>query len=193
MGMTFANKVTIGRIIAVPFFIGTIMYYVPQRDYLRVVALWIFIFAVFLDVVDGYIARTRHQKTAAGAILDPLADKILITSAFICLFRIGVYFQTVRFPIWFVVGVISRDVILIIGSLLIYMTNGRLDVEPSRWGKATTFFQVLSVIGILLQWKWSPWIWYITITLTIISGLGYLKDGVKLLNTNGNGTRHGTI
>src|SRR3989338_2065947 len=112
MGLTFANKITIVRIVAVPFFIATVLYYSPEENYLRYVALGIFLFAVISDVIDGYIARTRDQKTRAGAILDPLADKLLLISAFICLYKIGIQLGEIHFPVWFVVAVISRDVIL---------------------------------------------------------------------------------
>jgi CDP-diacylglycerol--glycerol-3-phosphate 3-phosphatidyltransferase len=185
MGLTFANKVTICRIITVPFFIGTILYYSPERDILRYIGLGIFCFAVLLDVIDGYIARRLHQKTRAGAILDPLADKVLLISSFICLFKVGAHFD-IRFPIWLVVAVISRDVILLLGSMLIYIIHGELNVEPSRWGKASTFFQVLSVISMLIQFQASVYIWYITILFTVISGLGYIRNGIKVLNIYGN-------
>ena len=142
MSLTFANKITIGRILAVPFFIATVLYYSPQRDHLRYVALAIFLFAVISDVIDGYIARTRHQKTQAGAILDPLADKLLLISAFICLYKIGTHFPQDRFPIWFIVTVISRDAILLMGSMILYILHGDLSIEATRWGKVTTFFPV---------------------------------------------------
>ena len=86
MGLTFANKVTVGRILLVPFFIATVLYLSDSRPNLRYIALGLFLLAVISDVIDGYIARTHHQKTKAGAILDPLADKILLISAFICLY-----------------------------------------------------------------------------------------------------------
>src|SRR3989338_7065868 len=86
--LSFANKVTIVRILTVPFFIATVLYYAPERDYLRLAALCIFLVAVISDVIDGYIARTWKEKTKAGAILDPLADKLLLISAFICLYKI---------------------------------------------------------------------------------------------------------
>lgn len=187
MGLTFANKVTIGRILAVPFFIAAILYYSPARDYLRYVGLGIFLFAVISDVIDGYIARTRNQKTKAGAILDPLADKILIISAFLCLYKIGIYFTgpgAVQFPIWLVVAVISRDVILLLGSMIIHLVRGEFNVNPTRWGKITTFFQVFCVIGVLLQWSFSSAIWYVTVVFTVISGIGYIRDGIKILNEN---------
>ena len=139
------------------------------------------------DVIDGYIARTRNQKTQAGAILDPLADKILIISAFLCLYKIGTYFPGpggVQFPIWLVVAVISRDVILLLGSMIIHLVRGEFNVNPTKWGKVTTFFQVFCVLGILLQWSFSAAIWYVTVVFTVISGLGYIRKGIKILNEN---------
>lgn len=180
--LTFANKITILRILAVPFFIGTVLY-MPQREHLRLAALGIFLFAVISDVIDGYIARKRQQKTRAGAILDPLADKLLLISAFICLYKVGVFFEVVRFPIWLVVAVISRDVIIILGAMIIQMSAGDFDIRPTRWGKATTFFQVFCVIGLLLQWLFSPWLWVVTLVLTTISGIVYIRNGIKILNT----------
>lgn len=185
MGLTFANKITIVRIVAVPFFIATLQYYSLERDHLRYVALGIFLFAVISDVIDGYVARTRNQKTIAGAILDPLADKILLISAFVCLSMVGVYFEPqFRPPMWLVVAVISRDVILILGSMIIQMVRGRLTIEPTKWGKATTFMQVVCVTGILLHWPFSPVIWYLTLGLTAISGVHYIYNGIKTLNAH---------
>lgn len=183
--MTFANKVTLARILAVPFFISAVLYYAPERDFLRFVALGLFMFAVISDVIDGYIARLRHQRTKAGAILDPLADKLLLISAFICLYKIGIWFESVRFPIWLVISVISRDVILLLGAMVIYLVQGNLTIEPTPWGKATTFFQVMAVLGILLQWPISSLIWYPALVLTVISGVDYMRKGIKVLNNNG--------
>lgn len=182
MALTFANKVTICRILAVPFFVATLLSYTPERDYLRYVALGIFSLAVITDVIDGYIARTRHQKTRAGAILDPLADKLLLISSFLCLFKIRMLFEFIRFPVWLVVAVISRDIILVVGISIIQIVNGSADVVPSRWGKATTFLQVCCIVGMLLQWEASSAIWYVTVVLTVVSGIGYLRGGIKTLN-----------
>ena len=182
MALTFANKVTIGRILVVPFFIATVLYYSRERDCLRWIALWIFLFAVITDVIDGYIARTRHQKTKAGAILDPLADKLLLISAFICLTIKGEIFPSVKFPLWLVVSVISRDVILLLGAMIIHLVQGDITITPTKWGKATTFFQIMCILTVLLQWKVSVVLWYMTAGLTVISGLGYIRGGIKTLN-----------
>ena len=182
MSVTLANKLTMCRLFIVPFFISNVLYYSPEKDYLRFIALGLFLTAVTLDVLDGFVARRFHQETKAGAILDPLADKILLISAYICLYKIGVLFETVQFPIWLVVAVISRDVVLLLGSMIIRITNGDIIVKPTVWGKMTMFFQVLAVIGILLQWPLLSFLWYVILVLVIISGVDYLIKGVKELN-----------
>ena len=182
MPLTFANRITIGRILAVPFLIVTLLYFGPQRDYLRWVALGFFLFAVVTDVVDGHIARTRHQKTPAGKILDPFADKLLLISSFLCLYGIRFRLPVVEFPLWLIVIVISRDVILITGAMLLYVIYRRLPMESTRWGKMSTFFQVLAVMGMLLQWSWSVFIWPLTALMAVISGVDYLRQGIKWIN-----------
>lgn len=184
MGLTFANKITVGRILAVPFFIATVLYYTPERDSLRYVALGIFLTAVISDVIDGYIARTRHQKTQAGVILDPLADKILLISAFLCLYLIGGNFDVLRFPLWLVVALISRDVILLAGALIIQMVTGRLTMEANFWGKTTTFLQIVCVIGMLLQLEASRIFWPLALVVTFISGVIYIKEGMTVINAH---------
>ncbi len=185
MSLTLANKITFGRILAVPFFITVILYYSPQNDYLRFIALGIFILAGIGDVLDGYVARARNQKTEIGAILDPLADKILLTSAFLCLYVVGHQFAVMNFPVWLVVVVISRDVMLIVGSILIFIFQGKLGTKVSVWGKATTFLQALCVIGLLLQWEWTVGFWYAAFMITVISGLDYFRRGFVFLNSPG--------
>ena len=181
--MTLANRLTVGRLLIVPFFIVTVLYYSPENDYLRFMALGIFLLAVTLDVLDGYVARKFNQETKAGAILDPLADKILLISAYICIYKISVLFTTVRFPIWLVVAVISRDIILLLGFTVIRLFNADIDINPTVWGKMAVFFQSLAVVGILMQWPVFSLSWYVILVLVIISGIDYILKGVKALNS----------
>lgn len=181
MTLTFANKITICRILAVPFFIITILYYSPDHDSIRLLALGIFLFAVISDVIDGYIARTRNQRTQAGMILDPLADKLLLISAFICLNHVGSQYSIFRLPVWLIVAVISRDAILLIGATLISIIHGTLPQEATRWGKISTFFQVLTVISVLILWP-MPLLWYGCLFFTVISGVDYIRRGIKIMN-----------
>jgi cardiolipin synthase (CMP-forming) len=184
MGLTFANKVTVGRILLVPFFIATVLYLSPERPYLRHVALGLFLVAVISDIIDGYIARTRHQKTRAGAILDPLADKILLISAFICLYVKRAQFETISFELWFVVAIISRDVILLLGSMIVQLTTGKLEIEANKSGKATACLQIVCVLGILLQLEFTKIFWYIALAATLMSGIIYIKEGIRIINGN---------
>ena len=165
-----------------PFLIATLMYYSTERDYLRFVALGIFSFAVISDVIDGYIARTFRQRTQAGAILDPLADKSLLISSFICLYTIGKDSLPFHFPAWLVVTVISRDVILLIGAMLIYIIHRKMPMEATLWGKASTFFQVAAVIGMLIQWPPSEVFWFFAVLAACVSGLDYIRHGIRLIN-----------
>lgn len=185
MAITFANKVTIGRILLVPFFIATVLYFSPDRPYLRWVAFGLFLTAVISDVIDGYIARVHHQKTRAGAILDPLADKVLLISAFICLYIKRGSFEEIIFPLWFVVAIISRDLILILGAMIIQQITGKLEIEANRSGKITSFLQVVCILGVLLQWPFTQAFWYIALAATIISGVIYIKEGIRIINEHG--------
>ena len=185
MSLTFANKVTIGRILLVPFFIATVLYFSPDRPYLRWIALGLFLTAVISDIIDGYVARVYHQKTRAGAILDPLADKILLISAFICLYIRRGSFEEIVFPLWFVVAIISRDIILILGASIVQLATGKLDIEANRSGKTTAFFQIVCVLGMLLQWPFTQVFWYVALIATIVSGIIYIKKGIQAINEHG--------
>lgn len=183
MPLTFANKITLTRILVVPVFIIAVLSYSPEHDYLRYLSLGLFVFAALSDILDGHIARTRHQKTEVGAILDPIADKFLLMSAFICLYVAAHNFPVMNFPLWLVVAVISRDVMLVVGSVLVFMFTGQLKMTVSVWGKGATFFQGLCVMGLLLQLSWTSFIWYIAFVFTVISGVDYFLKGFYLLNT----------
>lgn len=182
MPMTFANIMTCVRILCVPFFISSVVYYTPEKDYIRYIALGVFIVAVLTDIIDGYCARVYHQGTKIGAILDPIADKFLLMSAFICLFIVKNIIAPVTVPLWLLLIVISRDVILLIGGGSIQMVKGDIVVEPSRLGKMTAFFQVASIIAALLRLPVFPAFWIIVGLLSVVSGADYLLKGAKTLN-----------
>ncbi len=177
--MNIANKISTFRILSVPFFIACLVYYVPERSFLKDLALVIFILGVISDGLDGYIARKAKMQSQAGLILDPLGDKLLLMSAFI--FLSPFCRLELKFPLWVSFIIISRDVIIIIGAVVIYMVKQSLDVYPTRWGKLTTIFQMLSVIGVLLQWKLTMFIWWPAVIFTVISGIDYVKRGFKIL------------
>lgn len=177
-GMNLANKISIARIMLIPFFIAAIVY--SRMD----VALILFILATISDGVDGFIARALKQKTRLGTMLDPMADKLLLLSAYICLsFASGVPGH-LKMPPYVPIIVISRDAFIVLGSVTIYFITGDLKVSPSISGKVTTFFQMLTIISILLQFKYSYVIWNLTVILTAISGIDYIVKGTRLLGEN---------
>jgi len=182
--MNMANRISIVRILLIPFFIAAVIYYSPQHDYLRFLALGIFLIAVISDGLDGYIARAKNQKTILGSYIDPIADKLLLLTAFICL-SIGNNFPSeYNLPAWVVLTVISRDVIIVLGSVVVYLVKGHLEIIPSKLGKVTTFFQMLAVICVLLHFKYLFVAWDTAVAFTVLSGMGYLKRGSRLLGEN---------
>jgi len=177
--MNIANKISTFRILSVPFFIASIVYYSPQRSYLRWIALGIFILAALSDAADGYIARKSKLQSKAGLILDPLGDKLLLMSAFICLCA-NTNLEP-RFPLWVILIVISRDVIIILGAVAVYVVKQNINIIPTRWGKFSTAFQMLAVISVLLQSRFSPLFWWLAAIFTVISGVVYINRGFVLL------------
>ncbi len=176
--MNLANKVTIARIILIPFFVSSIVY--SRMD----IALIFFALAIITDGVDGFIARTQNQKTQLGMILDPVADKLLLMSAFICLSIMKNVPDGIRLPPYVPIIVISRDAIIVLGSILVYVIRGSLKVSPSAVGKITTFFQMMTIVSILVLFRQSYIVWNIAVALTVISGIDYVIKGSRLLSEN---------
>jgi CDP-diacylglycerol--glycerol-3-phosphate 3-phosphatidyltransferase len=176
--MNIANKISLFRILNVPFFVASLVYYSNEKDFLRYVALSIFCLAVLSDTLDGFLARKTKQKSKAGLVLDPLADKLLLMSAFICL---SFDKFVLKFPSWVTLIVISRDAIILLGATLIYILKNNLEIYPSRWGKLTTVFQMVAVICLLLRLEFSPIFWSLAIFFTLISGIDYIHKGFKVL------------
>ena len=179
--MNIPNKITISRILMIPIFVACILYYTPQQDYLRFAALAVFVLAMFSDALDGYIARRWKQLTILGAYIDPIADKLLLITAFICLSVVKSFPENYRLPAWIPILIISRDVIIILGAVVIQLLTQNLKVQPSILGKLTTFFQMLTVICVLIQCPYAHIIWYAMALFTILSGVGYIRRGSRLL------------
>lgn len=176
--MNLANKITISRIILTPIFITAIVY--SRMD----IALVFFTLAILSDGLDGFIARTRNEKTVLGTILDPVADKILLISAFICLSLVKNLPAGLRLPPYVPIIVISRDAIIVLGSIIIHVIKGDVKIEPSFWGKLTTFFQMMTIVSILVKFMYSEVVWDIAMVLTIISGADYMFKGSRILSEN---------
>jgi len=181
--MTTANKVTILRILLIPFFVVEVLYYVKAGNELhRLLAILSFAVAAICDGVDGYIARRYNQRSELGAILDPLADKLLLVSGIVLLSFTWPYFDTV--PLWLTCTIIGRDILILVGLVVIQITVGKVAVKPHFIGKIATVLQMSVVLWILLKWddKWML-IWAVCAALcTGGSGLLYVLDGVRQLS-----------
>jgi cardiolipin synthase len=181
--MTTANKISILRVLLVPFFVGLMLYYThTDGEVYRLLALLCFALAAVSDGVDGYIARRYNQRSELGAVLDPLADKLLLVSALVLLsLDSGGRFE--RLPLWLVVAVIGRDVILALGAYAIHHYVGKTRVRPHLTGKIATVLQMTVVLWALFQWD-ARWLWWWCLgaaLFTGISGALYVLDGVRQL------------
>ena len=188
--MTTANKITILRILLIPFFVIEIIYYVRTGNEIhRLAGILLFGVNAASDGVDGYIARRYNPISELGKILDPLADKLLLVSGILLLsFDNAPYFS--RIPLWLTGAIIGRDLLLAIGAIVIRSVVGKFIVRPRIIGKIATVFQMLFIIWILLRWDitghgYLLQVWFIGAGVcTGISGLLYVFDGMKQLSAH---------
>jgi cardiolipin synthase len=184
--MTTANKITIMRILLVPFFISQVLYYVDTgNEVYRLLAILSFAVAALSDGVDGYIARHYNQRSDLGRILDPLSDKLLLVSAVVLLsLRNEPHLASI--PKWLTVLILSRDVLSLIGYMVIQHVCGKATVKPVVIGKIATVLQMACIIWSLLKWP-ALYLNYLVIAAaacTFVSGMIYLFDGVRQLSTS---------
>lgn len=203
--MNLANKLTLSRVLIIPFFIFFLLYQKLSTDLgliavFRSIALILFILAGITDIIDGVIARRYNMETNLGKLFDPLADKLLVSAAFISLVELGI------FPAWIVILILSRE-FLITGLRSIGMKQGRV-IYASRWGKHKTFWQVFTILMALtflclrdwltLRGSWSTIEWlnlpldlwwqillrllvYVCAFFTILSGVIYFVNNIDLI------------
>lgn len=184
--MTTANKITIGRVLLVPVFIGALIYYLTTGEEIyRLLGIMVFGLASVSDGLDGYIARHYNQRSELGAVLDPLADKLLLVSAVVLLSFHGQTYLT-ALPIWLTIIILSRDALLLLGLVVIHFTCGKAVVRPHLTGKAATVLQMGAVLWTLLKWDpaWLPWWTTAAAVFTGVSGALYVLDGVRQLSAS---------
>ena len=167
--LTVPNQLTFLRLAFLPFFIMAIHY---ERFGL---ALGILVAAGLSDGLDGWLARSLNQKTALGAYLDPIADKLLLSSSYFVL-ALGK-----KIGWWLAIMVLGRDVLILAAGAVILLAVGYRPFPPSIWGKAATFFEIALIVLVLVLEVWeSPGLWvarevgaYVVAALVLISGLHY--------------------
>jgi cardiolipin synthase len=166
---TVPNELTLLRLAFLPFFIIAIKY---DRYF---VALAILVLSGLTDAFDGYLARSLDQKTALGAYLDPIADKLLMSTSYLVLALKG------RIGWWVAILVLGRDMLLLVACAVILITVGYRPFPPSIWGKLTTAFEIFLIILVLVVAAWQRQnlgmareiCSYIVAALVVISGLNY--------------------
>ena len=180
--MNLPNRLTLFRVILIPFFVFFLLapYFTGYGNYIAVA---VFIVASITDFLDGHIARKRNLVTNFGKFMDPLADKLLVCSALICLIELD------RLPAWIVIIIIAREFI-ISGFRLIASDNGVV-IAASYWGKFKTTFQMLMVIVLILDIPHPVFCWlgviltYVSLALTVISLIDYIVKNKNVLQDKG--------
>lgn len=178
--MNTPNKLTIARIIMIPFFVAFLMYDITGNAD-KWIALAIFVIASLTDTLDGYLARKYHLVTNFGKFMDPLADKLLVCSALICFTATG------QLAEWITIIIIAREFI-ISGFRLIAADNG-IVIAASYWGKFKTVFQMTAVVLLIfnipaLSVLTSAVLW-IAVILTVVSLVDYVAKNIKVLTEGG--------
>jgi len=175
--MNLANKITIARILTVPVFVLFLLSDSPYSNYLAAI---IFIIAASTDSMDGYIARKRNQVTNLGKFIDPLADKLLITSALVGLVEMGKISSVVA------IIIISREFI-ITGFRTVAVSEGMV-IAASWWGKIKTILQIIAIVSVLLNnfpfnlvgFPFDMVAIYVAVIITVLSGVDYIYKNRNL-------------
>ena len=175
--MNLPNKLTTLRVLMIPFFVFFLLYQGGENTTFRMISLVLFIVASLTDLLDGKIARKYNLVTNFGKFMDPLADKLLVCSALICLIELG------QLPAWMVIIIISREFI-ISGFRLVASDNGVV-IAASYWGKFKTTFQMVAVVLLILNFPALALITnlcvWVALALTIISLIDYIAKNYKIL------------
>ena len=185
--VTLPNLLTVFRMVLVPIFV-TLLFY--QRF---VLGLIVFVVAGITDGLDGLLARRFDQRSQLGTVLDPIADKLMLVTAFVVLSMRSVFPQPVPshlpIPFWVTAAVISRDVFIVVGAAAINIMTGFRGFRPSWLGKINTTVQIIAVGIIMLAASlpygtgyYLPTLYVLVFTLTILSGAHYIFFASKLLN-----------
>ena len=192
--ISWPNRVTITRVLLIVPFVLLLLYQnKPGYDGLaRYLAVGVFAIMAFSDALDGYLARRTGQRSRLGYFLDPMADKLLITVACILLAIKSTGVQDTLLPEWVVVIIIGKDVLWLAGVLIIQFVAGRLTIQTSKLGRASTVAQLSMVLGILLSpdisllssvaaWWLVRALWWSAAGLAILTLADYIRIAAKHL------------
>ncbi|MFN2498933.1 MAG: CDP-alcohol phosphatidyltransferase family protein [Pyrinomonadaceae bacterium] len=184
--LTVPNLLTVFRMVLIPVFVTMLFY---QRF---IWALGVFVCAGLTDGLDGLLARRFDQRSQLGTVLDPIADKLMMVTAFIVLSMRSIFPQPVPshlpVPFWVTVTVISRDVFIIVGAAAINIMTGFRGFRPSWLGKVNTTVQIVAVAAIMFAASvpyytgyYLPTVYATVFAFAILSGLHYIFFASKLM------------
>ncbi|MGI6148352.1 MAG: CDP-diacylglycerol--glycerol-3-phosphate 3-phosphatidyltransferase [Firmicutes bacterium] len=171
--MNLANWLTLFRLLLVPIFTFAVLLDVPGGPYIGAV---VFTIASITDGLDGYIARARKEVTRFGKLMDPIADKLLITAALLCLVQLG------KVTAWPALLIIGRE-FAVSGLRMIAASDGII-ISASKWGKVKTVSQIIMVLALLLQRPWADLFLWLTVVVTVISGVHYFLQAQDILRSS---------
>ena len=176
--MNLPNKLTVLRVILVPFFVVFLLLSKTSES-LKWIALILFIAASLTDLLDGKIARKYNLVTTFGKFMDPLADKVLTISGMICLIELG------RIPSWIVVIIVARE--FIISGFRLIATEHGIVIAANYWGKFKTTFQMIMIILMIVNLPALSMVtnivMWIALALTIISLITYIQQNMDVVRT----------
>ena len=202
MTLTWANQITILRVLLItPFVICMLkINQTPSGHIMRYTSLAIFLFMCASDALDGYMARVKKQTTKFGAFLDPIADKLLITCACIMLASTTTAVPGFALPSAVVVMIIGKDLILLLGFILIFLITAKLYFKPIYAGKIATFLQLSMVAAILIAPEadtlFPVWthltrmLWWATAATAVFTTLVYIRNGIRYIEQLENGDKN---
>ena len=179
--LTVANQLTLLRMLLIPAFVILVVY--GELGW----ALFTFVLAGATDALDGLIARRAGQKTTLGAWLDPMADKLLLLSAFVVLTMPG-RGLVCRITVWLTVLIISRDVTIVLTVLIVNLAVGRRTFAPTLLGKTATAVYILTCLVFLaVNYAGRPspltsGMVYLALTITIMSAVHYIRHAARIVN-----------
>lgn len=178
--LTLPNVLSFLRILLIPLFLFMML----QQKVIE--AFVVFLIAGLTDLLDGITARLWHQKTKIGALLDPAADKLLMTASFIILTFPSLNSPS-TIPLWLTIVVISRDVYLVSSTLILYKIRSQKSFPPTFLGKASTVCQMSVILFVLftnslqISFPYLTWLYLITLAFTLLSGFHYSLFGYRIL------------
>ncbi len=185
--MNAANSVTVARLALLPVFVLLLMMYQPDagREGIRIAAFIVFVAAAASDGIDGFIARRFKQKTRLGAMLDPMADKLLTNVSFVFLAALDT-FET-RVPFWVPVLILGRDITIAGGSYVLAKHLGPLRPRPRLLGKLATWAHSVAIAAVVINFPYAYEILMVTVAISVYSMADYLLHGYEIVGSTAAG------